>query len=259
MNTKLRKNAKNDFEKGFYKLINNAVLGRSIMNVRSHRDIKLVTNNKKRCKLASKPNYHTKKQFSENFLAMEMKKAKTKMNVPVYISFTILEVSKTVMWKFFYDYLKPKYGDKIEFCYTDTDSFILYIKTEEFYEDIADDVEELFEISNNSSTSSAISSSTKKVLGKFKDELKGKIMTKFAGLRSKTYAYLIDDFKEKKKNKAVKKCAVKTELKFNYYKDCLFNNNVILKSQQRFESELHNVYTKEVNKIALSSNDDKRV
>ena len=101
MNTKLKKNAKNDFEKGFYKLINNAVLGRSLMNVRSHRDIKLVTNDKKRCKLVSKPNYHTKKQFSENFLAMEMKKAKTKMNVPVYIGFTILEVSKTVMWKFF--------------------------------------------------------------------------------------------------------------------------------------------------------------
>ena len=97
------------------------------------------------------------------------------------------------------------------------------------------------------------------MLGKFKDELGGKIMTKFAGLRSKTYAYLIDDFEEKKKNKGVKNCVVKTELKFNYYKGCLFNNNVVLKSQQRFKSELHNVYTEEVNKIALSSKDDKRV
>ena len=141
MNTELRKNAKNDFEKDFYKLMNNAVFGRSIMNVRRHRDIKLVTNDKKRCKLASKPNYHTTKQFSENFSATEMKKTKIKMNIPVYIDFTILEVSKTMMWKFFYDYLKPKYGDKIELCYTDTNSFILYIKTKDFYEDIADDVE----------------------------------------------------------------------------------------------------------------------
>ena len=141
MNTELRKNAKNDFEKDFYKLMNNAVFGRSIMNVRRHRDIKLVTNDKKRCKLASKPNYHTTKQFSENFLATEMKKTKIKMNIPVYIDFTILEVSKTMMWKFFYDYLKPKYGDKIELCYTDTNSFILYIKIKDFYEDIADDVE----------------------------------------------------------------------------------------------------------------------
>ena len=96
-NTELIKNAKNDFEKDFYKLMNNAVFGRSIMNVRRHRDIKLETNDEKRCKLASKPNYYTAKQFSENFLAMEMKKIKIKMNIPVHIGFTTLEVSKTVM------------------------------------------------------------------------------------------------------------------------------------------------------------------
>ena len=94
MNTKLRKNAKNDFEKDFDKLMNNAVFGRSIMNVRRRRDIKLVTNDKKRCRLTSKPNYHSAKQFSENFLAVKMKKTKIKMNVPVYIDFTILKISK---------------------------------------------------------------------------------------------------------------------------------------------------------------------
>ena len=122
--------------------MNNVVFGCSIMNVRRHRDIKPVTNDKKRCKLASMPNYHKTKQFSEHVLAMEMKKTKIKMTVPVYIGFTILEVSKTVMWKFFYDYRKPKYGDKIELCYTDTDHFILHIKGEDSYEDIANDVEE---------------------------------------------------------------------------------------------------------------------
>ena len=232
MNTELRKNAKNNFEKDFYKLMNNAVFGCSIMNVRSRRDIKLVTNDKKRCKLVSKPNYHTTKQFSENFLAMEMKKTKIKMNIPVYIGFTILEVSKTVMWEFCCDYLKRKYGDKIKLCYTDTDSFILHIKTDDFYEDIADDVEEWFDTSNyKTDTPLLITNKNKKVLGKFKDELGGKIMTKFAGLHSKTYAYLIDNFKKIKKNKGVKMCVVETELKFNYYKDCLFNSNVILKSQ----------------------------
>ena len=84
-------------------------------------------------------------------------------------------------------------------------------------------------------------------------------MRKFVGFRSKTYAYLIDDFEEEKRNKEVKKCVVKNELNFSYYGDCSFNNNVILKSQQRFKSELHNVYTEEINNIALSSNDDKRV
>ena len=259
MNTELRKNAKNDFEKDFNKLINNAVFGRSIMNVRKHRDIKLITDDKKRCKFASIPNYHTTKRFSENFLAMEMKKTKIKMNIPIYIGFTILEISKSVMWKFFYGYFKPKYGDKIKLCYTDIDSFILYIKTEDSYEDIANDVEEWFDTSNYEiDRPLLITNKNKKVLGKFKDELKGKIRTKFVDFRSKTYAYLIDDFEEIKKNKGVKMCVVKTELKFNYYKDCLFNNNAILKLQQRFKSGLHNLYSEEVNKIALSSNDDKR-
>ena len=109
-----------------------------------------------------------------------MKKTKIKMNMPIYIGITILEVSKTVMWKFFYDYLQPKYGDKIELCYNDTDSFILYIKTEDFYEYIADDVEEWFDTSNyNFDRPLLITNKNKKVLGKFKDELGGKIMTIF--------------------------------------------------------------------------------
>ena len=131
------------------------------------------------------------------------------------------------MREFFYDYFKPKYGDKIELCYADTDSFILYIKTSDFYEDIPNDVEEWFDTSNYEiDRPLLITNKNKKVLGKFKNQLRGKIMTKFVGLRSKTYVYLIDDFEEIKKNKGVKMCVVETELKFNYYKDCLFNNNV---------------------------------
>ena len=164
------------------------------------------------------------------------------------------------MWEFCYDYLKPRYGDKTKLCYTDTDSFILHIKTKDFFEDINNDVEEWFDTSNYKIDRPLLTTyKNEKVLGKFKDELKGRIMTKFVGLRSKTYAYLIDDSEEKKRKKGVKKFVVKNELKFSYYKDCLFNNNVILKSQQRFKSELHSVYAEEVNKIALSSNDDKRV
>ena len=180
------------------------------MNVRRHRDIKLKTDDKERCNLASMPNYHATKQFSENFLAMEMKKTKIKMNLPIYTGFTILEVSKTIMWEFFYDFLKPKHGDKMKLCYTDTDSFILHIKTKDFYEDINNDVEEWFDTSNYKiNRPLSITDKNKKVPGKFKDELGGRIMTKFVGLRSKTYAYLIDDFEEEKRNKGVKKCVVK--------------------------------------------------
>ena len=140
MNTILRKEARNDFEKDFCKLMNNAVFGKTMENMRKHRDIKLVTTDKKRNQLVSEPNYHTTKYFSENLLAIEMKKTKVKMNKPVYLGMSILDISKTLMYEFWYDYIKPKYQDRAKLCYMNTDSFVIYVKTEDFYEDIADDV-----------------------------------------------------------------------------------------------------------------------
>ena len=140
MNTKLRTEAKNDFEKDFFKLMNNAVFGKTMENVRKHRDIKLVTTDKRRNQLASEPNYHTTKYFSENLIAIETEKTKVKMNKPIYLGMSILDISKTLMYEFWYDYIKPKYQDKAKLCYMDTDSFVIHIKTEDFYEDIANDV-----------------------------------------------------------------------------------------------------------------------
>ena len=117
-------------------------------NVRKHRDIKLVTTDKRRNQLVSEPNYHTTKYFSENLLAIEMKKTKVKMNKPVYLGMSILDISKTLMYEFWYDYIKPKYEDAAKLCYMDTDSFIIHIKTEDFYEDIANDDEKWFDTSN---------------------------------------------------------------------------------------------------------------
>ena len=125
MNTKLRKEAKNEFEKDFFKLMNNSVFGKTMENVRKHRDIKLVTTDEKRNKLVSEPNYHTTKQFSENLLAIEMKKTKVKMNKPVYLGMSILDISKTLMYEFWYGYVKPKYKDKAKLCYKDTYSFVI--------------------------------------------------------------------------------------------------------------------------------------
>ena len=135
MNTELRKQARNDFEKNFYKLMNNAVFGKTMENVRKHRDIKLVTTDERRNRLVSEPNYHTTKWFSEKLLAIEMKKAKVKMNKPVYLSLLILEISKTLMYEFWYDYMKPKHGDNLKLCYMDTNSFIMHVETKDFYKD----------------------------------------------------------------------------------------------------------------------------
>ena len=133
MNTKLRKEAKNDFKKDFYKKMNNAVFGKKMENVRNHRDIKIVTTNRQRNRLASEPNYHTTKCISKNLLIIEMKKVEVKMNNPIYLGMSILDISKTLMYEFWYGYIKPKYGDKAKLYYMDTDSFVIYIETEDFY------------------------------------------------------------------------------------------------------------------------------
>ena len=171
MNTELRKEAKNDSGMEFFKLMNNSVFGKTMENVRKHRDIKLVTTEKRRLKLVSEPNYHTTKHFSENLIAIEMKKTKIKMNKPIYLGASILDISKTLMYKFWYDYLKLKYNDKVKLCYMDTDSFIINIETEDF--DIANDTERWFDTSNydkNDKRPLPISKN-KKVTGLFKDEL----------------------------------------------------------------------------------------
>ena len=209
MNTKLRIEEKNDFEKDVFKLMNNSVFRKSMKNVRKHRDIKLVIADKRRNHLASEPNYHTPKYFSESLTAIEMKKTKVKMNKPIYLGMSILDVTKTLMYKFWYDYIKPKYQDIAKLCYMDTDSFITYIKTEDFYKDIADDVKKWFDASNYIKDDKRLLpiGQNKKKIGFFKDELGGKIMKEFVALRGNRYAYLVDGDTEHKKAKGTKRKA----------------------------------------------------
>ena len=191
-------------------------------------------------------------------MAIEMKKTKVKMNQSIYLGMSILDICKTLMYEFWYDYIKLKDQDKAKLCYVDTDSFIVHIKTEHFYEDIANDFEKWFGTSNYDEDDKIPLpiGKNKKVVGLFKDELRGKIMKEFVGLRAKTYAYLMVDEFEHKKAKGTKKCAIKRRLMLKNYKDCLFNSKIILKSQQRFKSDYRNVYTEQINKMALSSNDN---
>ena len=197
-------------------------------NVTKHRDIKLVTSDVKRNKLVSKPNYYTTKRFSEYLLAIEMKKTKVKINKPVYLGMSILDISRTLMYKFWYDYIKSKYEDRAELCYTDTDSFIVHIIPEDFFVDISDDVERWFDTSNYDEDDKRPLpiGKNKKVI---KDELRRKIIKEFCALRAKTYAYLMGDDSEVKKAKGTKKFAIKRDLMFQNNKDCLFNGEVILK------------------------------
>ena len=166
-----------------------------------------------------------------------MNKTKVKMNKPIYLGLSILEISKLLMYEFWYNYMKPKYGNNVKLCYMDTDSFIMNIKREDFYKDIANDVEKRFDTSNYEVDRPLFTGKNKKEIGLMKDKLGGKIITEFIALRPKTYSYLTDD-----------------------YKNCLLKDEVILKPQQRFMSKKHDVYTESIKsiKIALSNNDDKR-
>ena len=259
VNTELRKKATNDFEKDFFKLMNNAVFGKTIENVRKHRDIRVVKSDKKRNKLVSEPNFHTMKLIDNNLAIIEMKKVKVKMNKPIYLGLSILDISKITMYEFWYDYVKIKYQDKARLCYMDTDSFVVNIKTKDFYKDISQDVNKRFDTSNYTFDRPLPTGINKKVIGLMKDELGGDIITEFLALRPKAYSYITNDFIEMKKAKGTKKCVANKMLRFEDYKKCLFDNGEGLKSQQRFKSENHEVYTENINKIALSCNDDKRI
>ena len=206
MNTKLKRESKNEFEKNFFKLMNIAVFGKAMENIRNYRDIKIVTTDKRRSILVSEPNYHSSKCISKDLMIIEMRKVEVKMNKPIYLGQAILDISKTLMYEFWYDYIKSKYGDKARLCYMDTDGFVMNIKMEYFYKDIAGDVERWIDTSNydeKDKTTLPIGKN-KKAIGMFKDELGGKIMIKFCTLRAKAYAYKLDNDTEKKKAKAQK-------------------------------------------------------
>ena len=181
------------------------------------------------------------------------------MNKPIYLGLSILEITKILMYEFWYDYMNPKYGNDVKLCYMDTDSFIMNIETEDFNKDIADDAEKRFDTSNYEVNRPLLTGKNKKVIGLMKDELGGKIISEFVILRPKTYSYLTDDGKEDKKVTGTTKCVIKRMIKFNDYKNCLLKDEVILKSQQRLISKKHDVYTENTNKVALYNNDDKRI
>ena len=258
-NTRLRTVAENDFEKDFYKLMNNSVFGKTMENIRKHRNIKLVDNKEDYLKQVMKPNLKGGVLMGENLMSCEMGKVKVKMNKPVYLGQAILDLSKTIMYEFHYDYMKRKYNESdLKLLYMDTDSLVYDTKTEDFYKDIAEDVETRFDTSGYMPGRPLPTEKNKKVIGLMKDELGGKIMKEFISLSPKMYSYRVEE-SEPKKCKGIKKCVVKKTITFEDYKRCLFEGINIHRSQMMFRSEKHKIKTLEVNKLALSREDDKRI
>ena len=261
MNTNLRAKAKNNFEKDFYKLMNISVFGKTMENIRNRVNVKLVNTEEKLRKLVSKPNFKSCKIFSENLVSVHMKKTSLTMIKPIYLGMCILDLSKTIMYDFYYNYLKQKYGDKVKLLFSDTDSLMCEIETEDFYKDISGDVKDRFDTSDypENHPSGIPTGINKKVLGMMKDEAAGKIIKEFVGLHAKLYSYkMYEEGEEIKKCKGIKKQVVENSISHEDYKTCLRTGKEQLRKQNILRSYNHEVYTEEVNKVALSAMDDKR-
>ena len=260
-NTELRMRAANNFEKDFFKLMNNSVFGKTIENIRKRQNIHLIDNRKKAVKLSNRPNFDRCTIFDRNLIAVHMKRTEVYFNKPVYVGQAILDLSKTLMFNFHYTYIKEKYGKKAELLFTDTDSLIYLINTKDFYKDISYDIITKFDTSDYplNHPSGIPTGVNKKVIGMFKDEVAGKQITHFVGLRPKLYSFRIEDEREVKKCKGIKKNVVKKKLDFDDYVKCLSTGEKEMRSMKIIRSEKHDIYSKEVNKIALSNKDDKRI
>ena len=229
-------------------------------NIRNRVDVKLVNDKKQAEKLSAKPNFNHCNIFSEDLVAIHMEKTRLVFNKPVYLGMCILDLSKTLMYDFHYNYIKPKYGDKAKLLFTDTDSLMYEIQTEDLHKDISSDVKLRFDTSDYppNHPSGIPSGFNKKVIGMFKDEVGGKVIGEYVGLRAKLYSYKMFEGEESKKCKGVKKSVVKNSIAHEIYKKCLFTGKEQLRKMNIIISHKHEVYTEEVNKIALCPDDDKK-
>lgn len=259
-NTNMRAKARSDFEKDFYKLMNNAVFGKTMENVRKRVDYKLVNDRQPLKFQTSKPLYKSHDIFNENLVGVSMTHSHVFLNKPIAIGFSILDLSKVLMYDFHYNTVKAKYGNKAKLLMTDTDSLFYEIETDDLYEDMKE-YKDLLDTSDYPTDHPLFSLENKKVIGKFKDEANGHIIDEFVGIRSKMYAFSLNG-KTKKRAKGIKKNYVATNITLENYKNCLFSNDVSGMQQtvsfNVIRSKLHTIYSEKVNKIGLCCIDDKR-
>ena len=257
LNTELRKAAKSDFEKDFFKLMNNSVFGKTMENLRKRINVHLVKSgeNDKLRKLISKPSFNAFKVFNENLAAVHMHKDTVRLNRPIYVGMSILDLSKNLMYDFYYNQLKKEYS-QCNLLYTDTDSFIIQVETSDIYKDMEKNIED-YDTSNYKEDHFLFSKKNKKVLGKFKDECGGVPIKEYVGLRPKMYS-VITQTEEIRKAKGIKKNVVKNQITHENYLDCLFNCKTFKHSMDMLRSYNHQIYGIKVNKSSLSPLDTKR-
>ena len=259
MNIDLRKKATNDFEKDLYKLMNNSVFGKTMENLRKRVDVKLRGDEEDKLRrLIASPAFARANIFDDNLAAIQVHKNRLTLNRPVYVGgMSILVLSKHFMYNFYYNQIKARYGDRCQLLYTDTDSLLLEIQTEDVYKDIAED-QDLYDTSDYSKKHFLHSTANKNVLGKMKDECAGRPIAEYVGLRPKMYSILEAGGKNLKKAKGVKKNVVQKHIRHEQYKQALFDKKTFRHGMDMLRSEGHRIYGQHLNKVSLSPFDSKR-
>lgn len=264
-NTNKRKEAKSDFEKDLFKLMNNAVYGKTMENARNHIDFELVKTPERTQKCINNPNYRGTHIINDNLTGVQKTKTVLRLDKPIYIGQTILDISKQHMYSFYYDVVKRKYGNNVKLIYTDTDSYVLQTFTEDLYRDWQYPEFKLYHMDFSDYPHDHFLHDTynKKVLGKFKDEMNGKIITKFISLRPKMYSVSVHDQtpkeeKKKKKAKGVPRSKVMNELTMKDYEDALHEQSSKDVNFNAIRSKNHQIYSITQTKVGLTSYDNKR-
>ena len=254
LNTEKRKAARNPFEKDFYKLMNNSVFGKTMENVRKRINVKLAVNERQMKRQVAKPEFHRFKIFNEHLIGVHLKQCNLVLNKPIYVGMAILDLSKTLMYRFHYDYMRPKY-DHVDLLFTDTDSLCYHIETQDIYDDMKADAFH-FDTSDYPADHPLHSTANKKIIGKMKDETAGVAISEFVGLRSKMYSMTYGE-KEKKTAKGIGRSSIR-KMRHAEYRDCLLNRQTNTATSNTIQSHGHRIYSEHLTKTALSPFDDKR-
>jgi hypothetical protein len=257
-NTKMRQQALTLIAQNFFKLVVNSNFGKTMENVRNRCKVELVSDPAKILKLSAKPQLDQFRVINDETALIKRVRAKVTLDKPIYCGFAILELSKLHMYRFHYDVIKKRYGDKAKLLFTDTDSLCYHIETTDVYEDMKGFLDKL-DTSNYPRSHKLYSATNAKVLGKFKDETAGEPCDAFVGLRAKMYSLLVNKTKPAKMTaKGIKTHFVNKHLRHETYLHTLKTKTITHAKFRNFRSRCHNVETIEVNKICLSAFDDKR-
>ena len=268
LNTELRKKAKNAFQRDFYKLMNNSVFGKTMENVRNYRNFNLVSDSRTLARIVQKPTFERCHIINKDLVLTFSLKLTVKLFKPIFVGFSILDNAKQLMYEFHYDVIKARYGERAQLCFTDTDSLLYLIQTQDIYADMKDQ-SQLYDFSDYPKEHDLYSTANKKVLGKMKDELSGKPICEFVGLRSKMYSIQVgcptsgkggDGWggEQRKTAKGVKRETIRKCLTHEMFKECLLSGKSFVERMRNIRSYNHKIFSTLQEKVALSAFDDKR-